>query len=102
MAKVMELQHSEQLLRSELDATKKDLADTRAKAQQYKEAKDEEISLLKRKLSSLESSYEVVLNDALDSLVEKMGSSKAKWASEADKIQTQSEKMYQSYGMSRD
>ena len=64
MAKILGLEESNEVLREELDSTKKELAEEKSNAANTLIEKNDLIRQLTQRVESMEASYESVLNEA--------------------------------------
>ena len=60
------------MLKEELSTTREELRETKERAEATELEKNEMISTLTHRIESMESSYEHVLNDALDAMASKV------------------------------
>lgn len=100
MARIMDLQETERVLREELDTTRKELSATRRETAHMIQEKDDTIASLTQRIQSMEGMYESVLNDALDAMASKVEGARDRWATESLLVQHRNKEALMEFGLS--
>ena len=100
MAKIIELQERERVLQDQLDTTRQTLTETRTQADKTIREKNDMIAQLTQRIQSMETSYESVLNEALDAMASKVEAARDKWEVESYVVQQRNKEMLMEFGLS--
>ncbi|XP_065889657.1 dynein regulatory complex protein 12-like [Dysidea avara] len=87
-------------LQGELEETKQKLADVTIERDILKKEKEEQLALLNDKLSTMEKSYESILQDTLDDMGTRMEGLRLKWDKESQLIEQKNRQVLLEFGVS--
>eukprot|EP00051_Salpingoeca_urceolata_P020790 m.317086 g.317086 ORF g.317086 m.317086 type:complete len:204 (-) comp19683_c0_seq10:1594-2205(-) len=100
MGKVVELRRQKEYLQEQLVVTQKALDETRAETERTLIEKNDLIAQLTQRVESMESTYEQVLNDALDMMAGKVEEARDKWEIESFVVQQRNKERLMEFGLS--
>ena len=100
MARISQLQALTDEQETRLEASSASLVEVRADCARRLREKDDEIAHLNQRLLTLESSYEQVLNEALDAMAAKVETANGRWAQDAYALHEQNAALLADYGIS--
>mmetsp|Transcript_35988 Transcript_35988/g.94422 ORF Transcript_35988/g.94422 Transcript_35988/m.94422 type:complete len:202 (+) Transcript_35988:153-758(+) len=100
IARILELETSNKVLRKELDMTRAALTETKTQASSTIKSKNEEIDILKHKIHSMEGAYEGILIHALDTMTERIEAARDKWEIESFMVQQRNKDALLDFGLS--
>ena len=88
------------MLQDQLDTTRQTLTETRTQADKTIREKNDMIAQLTQRIQSMETSYESVLNEALDAMASKVEAARDKWEVESYVVQQRNKEMLMEFGLS--
>ncbi|EDQ87677.1 uncharacterized protein MONBRDRAFT_27099 [Monosiga brevicollis MX1] len=102
MSKITALQDKEKLLTDQLgaEATQQALDDVKAQASRAIREKDDKIAQLTQRIESMETAYENVLNEALDSMASRVEEARDKWEVDSYVVQQRNKDVLMEFGLS--
>lgn len=99
-AKISELEARTRVLEKELEMTCETLEETKAKAAKTITEKNEEITMLRHKVRSMEAAYEGILIEALDTMASRIDEARDKWEIESLMVQQRNKDALLDFGLS--
>eukprot|EP00730_Choanoeca_flexa_P019107 TRINITY_DN9321_c0_g1_i2.p1 TRINITY_DN9321_c0_g1~~TRINITY_DN9321_c0_g1_i2.p1 ORF type:complete len:219 (+),score=37.35 TRINITY_DN9321_c0_g1_i2:57-713(+) len=100
MAKILDLQETCRILTDERDTAKGLLDEVKEQASRSLREKDDIIAQLTQRIESMETAYESVLNEALDTMASRVEQARDKWEAESYVLQQKNKDVLMEFGLS--